>query len=107
VKIYTPALVVRDFLSAGMVTTRGYGDLGTDGTDLVWIEAGVETTETVPFDSYTIMTSPITTDPAQVVPRRLRTEQGLASISSISTWAAVSPPAPAAVLPCAADGGTE
>jgi hypothetical protein len=35
VKVYTPGGGVRDFLSAGMVTTRGFGDLGTDGQDLV------------------------------------------------------------------------
>lgn len=76
VKAYTPGAAVRDFLSAGLLTTRGYGDLGTDGTDLVWIEAVGRTTETGPFDSYTIMTAPFTTEPAQVVARRLRTEQG-------------------------------
>jgi hypothetical protein len=76
VKVYTPAAGVRDLLSAGMVTTRGYGDLGTDGKDLVWIEVAGRTTDTGPFDSYTIMTAPFTTEPAAVVPRRLRTEQG-------------------------------
>jgi hypothetical protein len=76
VKVYTQATGVRDLLSAGMVTTKGYGDLGTDGDDLVWIEAAGRTTETGPFDSYTIMTAPFTTDPAQVVSRRLRTEEG-------------------------------
>ncbi|MDB5212183.1 MAG: hypothetical protein JWO86_110 [Myxococcaceae bacterium] len=76
VKVYTPTSGVRDFLTAGMVTTHGYGDLGTDGKDLVWIEAVGRTTDTGPFDSYTIMTAPFTTEPGVVVPRRLRTEQG-------------------------------
>lgn len=76
VKVYTPSTGVRDFLSVGAVTTKGYGDLGTDGKDLVWIEAAGRATDTGPFDSYTIMTAPFTTDPAQVVSRRLRTEDG-------------------------------
>jgi hypothetical protein len=59
-----------------MTTTLGYGDLGTDGKDLVWIEASGRTTDTGPFDTYTIMTAPYTTEPGSVVSRRLRTEQG-------------------------------
>lgn len=76
VKVYTPTQGVRDLLSAGMVTTRGFGDLGTDGKDMVWIDAQGRTTDTGPFDTYTITTAPFTTNPAQLVPRRLRTEGG-------------------------------
>jgi hypothetical protein len=76
VKVYTPAGGVRDFLTAGTMTTLGYGDLGTDGKDLVWIEASGRTTDTGPFDTYTIMTAPYTTEPGAVASRRVRTEQG-------------------------------
>jgi len=76
VKVYTSSTGVRDLLSAGMVTTRGYGDLGTDGKDMVWIDAQGRTTDTGPFDTYTITTAPFAADPTQVVPRRLRTEEG-------------------------------
>lgn len=76
VKVYTPTAGVRDFLSAGMVTTHGFDDLGTDGKDLVWLELQGRSTETGPYDTLTIMTAPFTTEPVQVVPRRLRTEDG-------------------------------
>ncbi|MBX3191752.1 MAG: hypothetical protein KF819_32480, partial [Labilithrix sp.] len=76
VKVSTPTTGARDFLTAGMVTHHGYGDLGTDGIDMVWIEAQGRVTETGPFDTYTIMSAPFTTDPAQVTPRRLRSEEG-------------------------------
>lgn len=75
-KVYTPSAGVRDFLSAGMVTTHGYDDLGTDGKDLVWLDAQGRSTDTGPYDTLTIATAPFTTEPSQVVPRRLRTEQG-------------------------------
>ena len=87
VKVYTSSTGVRDLLSAGMVTTRGYGDLGTDGKDMVWIDAQGRTTDTGPFDTYTITTAPFAADPTQVVPRRLRTEKAPTSTSRISTWA--------------------
>jgi hypothetical protein len=76
IKLYTPAAGVRDFRSAGMTTTRGHTDLGTDGTDLVWLDLEGRSTETGPYDTLTIMTAPFTTEPADLVPRRLRTEEG-------------------------------
>jgi hypothetical protein len=77
VKVYTPAGGVRDFLTAGMVTDHGHDDLGTDGQDLVWIEArGRKSGGLTPFDTYDIMTAPYTTEPSAVVPRRLRSEVG-------------------------------
>ena len=76
IKIHTPSLGVKDFLSAGLVTDRGYGDLGTDGKDLVWIEASGRTGSSGPFPTLTVMTAPFTTDAASIAPRRLRTEEG-------------------------------
>jgi hypothetical protein len=78
VKVYTPATAVRDFLTVGLVFDRGFGDLGTDGTDLVWIDAQGRASQSSssPFTTLTIMTAPFTTEPSAVVPRRLRTEEG-------------------------------
>ncbi len=77
VHVHTPAGGVRDFLSAGLVIDRGFGAIGTDGKDLVWIEAkGRKSGGPTPFDSYDIMTAPYTTDPSKVVARRLRSERG-------------------------------
>lgn len=77
INVYTPAGGVRDFLSAGLVIDHGFGAIGTDGKDLVWIEARGRTRGgSAPFDTYDIMTAPYTTDPLNVVPRRLRSESG-------------------------------
>jgi hypothetical protein len=69
---------VVNLLYAGMDPNHGYDDPGTDGTDLVWIEAVAANRMTAsdPFDTYTIMTAPYTTDPAALTPRRLRSETG-------------------------------
>ena len=76
VQVYSAATGVRDFLSAGTDVTHGFGDFGTDGHDMVWIEGRGRTTTTQPFDTYAITTAPFTTDPTQVAPRRLRSEEG-------------------------------
>lgn len=63
----------KEFLSFNDYPTREVGNLGTDGTDIVWVEgdgqpdAGIHT-------SAKIMTAPFTTDPLQLAPRRLRSE---------------------------------
>jgi hypothetical protein len=75
-KVYTPAAGVKDFLSAGMATTRGFDDFGTDGTDMVWIDAQGRATDTGPYDTLTITTAPFTSEPSSIAARRVRTEQG-------------------------------
>ncbi len=75
---YRAGGAVVDLLSAGTDANHGYDDPGADGHDLVWIEAHAanRTSTWDPFDTYSIMTSPVTTDPAAIVARRLRSEQG-------------------------------
>jgi hypothetical protein len=75
-KVHTPKDGVQDFLTAGATITHGYGDLGTDGKDLVWVEAQGRKAVTDPFDTYTIMTAPFTSSPSAVQPRRVRSETG-------------------------------
>jgi hypothetical protein len=54
--------------------TRGAGNLGTDGTDLVWSEGeGKQPTDTL-FPTRHIMTAPFTTDPNALQPKRLRSD---------------------------------
>jgi hypothetical protein len=80
--VYSPDAGVRDFLSAGLVIDHGYDDLGTDGHDLVWIEArGRKTGYLTPFDTYDIMTAPYTADPAKLAPRRVRSAEGPLGLS--------------------------
>jgi hypothetical protein len=76
VHVYTPDGGVKNLLSAGLDISHAYADLGTDGHDLVWMEGKGRASASDPFTTYDIVTAPFTTDPAQVAPRRLRSEQG-------------------------------
>jgi hypothetical protein len=76
VHVYTAAGGVQDLLSPGSDPAVGFDDLGTDGTDMVWMKASGHTDASLPFDKYEIITSPATTDPALIAPRRLRSEEG-------------------------------
>jgi len=80
VNVYTEAKGVRAFLDPGAVSSPGYGSLGTDGTDLVWIKGEGRTQDPNKFDTLSIMTAPFTTDPNEVVPRRLRSEEGVPDV---------------------------
>ncbi len=75
VKVYSPAVGVRDFLVPSAVD-RGIGELGTDSKDLVWIEAQGHTGDSAFYDMLTIRTAPFTTDPDAVSARRVRSEEG-------------------------------
>lgn len=77
INVWTPANGVGEFLSAGLVIDRGYADLGTDGSDMAWIYGHGRTTgDLTPYEHYDILTAPYTTDPAKIVARRLRSEDG-------------------------------
>lgn len=77
VNVYTPADGIREFLTAGYVIDRGYSDLGTDGKDMAWIYAHDRTSgDLTPYDHYDVMAAAYTTEPANVVSRRLRSEEG-------------------------------
>lgn len=68
--------------STGSVLLRGFGadgsrmasQLGTDGTDLVWLEGSERAADAVdsPYPTRAIYTAPFTTDPERLKPRRLR-----------------------------------
>lgn len=68
---WTPEDGAYPFISYGDDDTRGAEALGTDGVDLVWIQSEGR----LPNGDYAqrdIMTSPFTTEPAALDPRRLR-----------------------------------
>lgn len=75
-KVFTEAGGVKDFLSFGDDTSKGVADLGTDGTDLVWLEGSGRPAPTGAFPQVSAVTAPFTTDPAQVLATRrvLRTD---------------------------------
>jgi hypothetical protein len=54
--------------------TQGAGDLGTDGVDLVWTYGEGEQPNDTVYPERSIMTAPFTADPAQLQPRRLRSQ---------------------------------
>ena len=70
--------------AAGTVRLHGYGDdpsravgaLGTDGVDMVWLEGEGTTAEPGVFASRSIYGAPLTTEPTELQPRRLRVWQG-------------------------------
>lgn len=62
-----------DFL-ASADPARGYADIGGDGTDLVWIEGDGHDAGPIGYDTTSWMTSPFTTDPSKLAPRRLRSD---------------------------------
>ena len=73
-RIYTADQGARVFVSPGPQPPGGSADLGTDGTDLVWLDASGTPDVSGLFPTLSIMTAPFTTDPAAIVPRRLRSE---------------------------------
>lgn len=77
VRIYTPESGARDLIKSGQFAI-GDADLGTDGKDLVWMRAYGRTNVGPTFKSLEIFAAPFTTDPGAVVPRRLRSEEGIA-----------------------------
>lgn len=52
--------------------TRGAGDLGTDGVDLVWAQGEGKEPQEYKYPIRHMMTAPFTSDPAALAPRRLR-----------------------------------
>lgn len=77
VRMYIPSAGARDLIKSGQLAV-GDGDLGTDGKDFVWVRASGRTNVGPTFASLEIFTAPFTTDPASLVPRRLRSEEGIA-----------------------------
>jgi len=73
-KVYAPPAEVKDLLSYGDDFTKGVADLGTDGTNLVWIEGFNRPGPSGVFPDVTAYVAPYTTDPAQIVKRALRSD---------------------------------
>lgn len=80
VHIWTEAGGVKDFISFPDFS-RTASSLGTDGTDMVWLE-GVPRTTDGSFLPASIMTAPYTTNPTQITKRRLRSEAGNVGVSN-------------------------
>ena len=62
----------KELVGFGADTSKGAGFPGSDGTDLVWIQGEDLGPNDTVFPSRSIMTSPFSTDPAKIQPRRLR-----------------------------------
>jgi hypothetical protein len=75
-KVWTAAGGTQDFVTFGNANSaEGAADIGTDGTDLVWVQgSGGCSPQTLLYASASIMTAPFVTDPRQLHPRRLRSE---------------------------------
>ena len=75
INVWDPVHGARPFIRWLGDATRGAGNLGTDGADLVWVY-GEGKAPDVPsiYPVKSIMTAPFTIDPAALVPRRLRSD---------------------------------
>ena len=73
-KVYAPPAAVKDLLSFGDDFTKGVADLGTDGTNLVWLEGTNRPAPSGVFPDVTAYVAPYTTDPTQIVKRALRSD---------------------------------
>jgi hypothetical protein len=73
IKVWSAAGGTHDFLTAGEDPKRGYGDLGTDGVDMVWSE-GTRTDVDKPYPRLSVMTSAFATNGASLSPRFLRSD---------------------------------
>lgn len=75
VQSFAPETGAGDFISEGSDTTKGDGDLGTDGNDMVWVR-GFGRTKDFVYPTLDIMTSAYSDTPSGLAPRRLRSEEG-------------------------------
>ena len=99
VKRWTEQDGVRDLVGSGEGYYRGATSPGSDGKDLVWLE-GDGLVDTMRFPNRWIATSKYSTDPAEILPRRL----GRWSSQYLST--AGSPPAVGCGLAAFVDSAT-
>jgi hypothetical protein len=73
INVWDPVHGARPFIRWIGDYTKGAGDLGTDGIDMVWTYGEKQPNDTV-YDPRSVMTAPFTTDPAAVQARRLRSQ---------------------------------
>ncbi|HEX4512464.1 MAG TPA: hypothetical protein VH054_02975 [Polyangiaceae bacterium] len=71
---WTPDGGAIDFINYGFDATHVAGDLGTDGTDMVWLEGHGGMTDAGPYTTMDYWTSPYAADASKLQPRRLRSE---------------------------------
>jgi len=73
---YTEASGANDLISFGADSTHGADDFGSDGLNMVWLQGVGHTGDPlgIAFDSAAVMTAPFATNPANVVARRVRSE---------------------------------
>jgi hypothetical protein len=74
IRAYDPVLGPHDLVRYLDDPTRGAGTPATDGVDLVWMEGSGRDRNDVTYPVRDVMTSPFTTDPAALRPRRLRSD---------------------------------
>ncbi len=72
INVWDPIGGARPFIRWVGDKTRGAGNFGTDGTDMVWCQGEGKAPNETQFPTRAIMTAPFTTDPAKLQPRRLR-----------------------------------
>lgn len=68
---------VVDLIPFGTDVTQGVANLAANETDMVWLHATGRTSGTGAYPAVEYMTSPFTTDPSRVQPRRLRSDADL------------------------------
>jgi hypothetical protein len=72
INVWDPIGGARPFVRWVGDTTRGAGNFGTDGIDMVWCQGEGKAPNETKFPTRSIMTAPFTTDPTKLEPRRLR-----------------------------------
>jgi hypothetical protein len=80
IKVYSPAKGARDLISFGNVISKNAVSFGTDGVDMVWIEASGRAAVSDPWTTIDIMTAKYTTDASAIQKRRLRSEGAAAGV---------------------------
>jgi hypothetical protein len=78
IDVYVPGAGLRPLLAADPMAPLEYGQLGTDGRDLVWLEVDGVVRPPAAVAAR-IMTAPIVAEPSALRPRRVRSELGPAS----------------------------
>ncbi len=85
VMVWTPTTGVQDLISYGNDVSHYASDAGTDGVDLVWVEATGRTESGTPFAKYDLMAAPYATKQSEVQKRRVSSadEGGLGTAPNI------------------------
>lgn len=74
IKVFSPASGARDLVSFGNDVSSRAVNFGTDGIDMVWVEAFGRSSINDPWTTINIMTAKFTADADKIQKRRLRSE---------------------------------